>query len=78
MRPLRWLRSSPTPPGAGGHHRPAAYAIAATALLLAAVPAAAALYKWIDANGRVIYSDQPPPANVKAETDQRTDARPQS
>ena len=28
----------------------------------------AALYKWTDANGRVIYSDQPPPGNVKVET----------
>lgn len=30
-------------------------------------PAAAALYKWTDANGRVVYSDQPP-ADQKAET----------
>ena len=28
---------------------------------------AAALYKWTDASGRVVYSDQPPPGNVKAE-----------
>jgi hypothetical protein len=28
----------------------------------------AALYKWTDANGRVIYSDQPPIGNVKVET----------
>ncbi len=28
----------------------------------------AAMYKWTDANGRVIYSDQPPPGNVKVET----------
>ena len=35
-----------------------------------AVPASAALYKWTDASGRVVYSDQPPPvsANVKVET----------
>jgi hypothetical protein len=38
------------------------------ALCLAALPAAAALYKWVDANGRVVYSDQPPNANVKVET----------
>src|SRR4029450_2143583 len=31
-------------------------------------PALAALYKWTDANGRVIYSDQSPPGNVKVET----------
>src|SRR5512132_1850846 len=38
-------------------------------LLAAAGAASAALYKWTDANGRVVYSDQPPPvsANVKAE-----------
>jgi hypothetical protein len=26
------------------------------------------MYKWTDASGRVIYSDQPPPGNVKVET----------
>jgi hypothetical protein len=35
--------------------------------LLAASPASAALYKWVDANGRTVYSDQPPLGNVKAE-----------
>ena len=34
---------------------------------LASAPALAALYKWTDANGRVIYSDQAPPGNVKVE-----------
>jgi len=32
-----------------------------------AAPAHAALYKWVDANGRTVYSDQPPPASVKSE-----------
>jgi len=37
--------------------------------LALALPASAALYKWTDANGRVVYSDQPPTApNVQAET----------
>ena len=36
-------------------------------MLVAAGPASAVLYKWVDANGRVSYSDQPPPASVKAE-----------
>lgn len=36
--------------------------------LCAAVPAGAALYKWTDANGRVVYSDQPPPGDVKVDT----------
>lgn len=39
----------------------------AVALLLACGPASAVLYKWVDASGRVTYSDQPPPGNVKAE-----------
>lgn len=40
---------------------------AALALAAAAAPAAATLYKWVDANGRVVYSDQPPPSNVQSE-----------
>src|SRR5438309_6612500 len=32
-----------------------------------AATGAAALYKWTDASGRVVYSDQPPPGNVKSE-----------
>jgi hypothetical protein len=38
--------------------------------LLAALHATAgiaALYKWTDAQGRIVYSDQPPQGNVKAE-----------
>ena len=37
------------------------------ALLLFAGPALATTYKWTDANGRVIYSDQPPSGNFKVE-----------
>ncbi len=50
--------------------RHAAICVAAALVLCAIAGAApAALYKWTDANGRVVYSDQPPPvsANVKAE-----------
>lgn len=36
-------------------------------LVLAAAAANAALYKWTDANGRVVYSDQPPTGNFKYE-----------
>jgi hypothetical protein len=39
----------------------------ALGLIAVAAPAAAALYKWTDASGRVVYSDLPPPADVKAE-----------
>jgi nucleotidyltransferase/DNA polymerase involved in DNA repair len=45
-----------------------ALGVAAVAALCA-LPAAATLYKWVDANGRVVYSDQPPTApGIKAET----------
>lgn len=44
---------------------------AGAALLAAAAlslpPAHAAMYKWVDANGRVVYSDIPPSGDVKAE-----------
>lgn len=33
-----------------------------------AQPAFGALYKWVDANGRVVYSDQPPTGDYKVET----------
>jgi Domain of unknown function (DUF4124) len=51
-----------------GYRGVTAAAICAAALVLTAGPAAAALYKWTDASGRVVYSDQPPPGNVKVET----------
>jgi outer membrane biosynthesis protein TonB len=35
--------------------------------LLAAAPSSAETYKWKDADGKVHYSDQPPPPNVKDE-----------
>lgn len=42
-------------------------ALAACCLLTASM-SAAATYKWTDAQGRTVYSDQPPPsANVKTE-----------
>ncbi|HEY7240762.1 MAG TPA: DUF4124 domain-containing protein [Burkholderiales bacterium] len=41
-------------------------ALALCALAFAALPAAAALYKWTDENGRTVYGDTPP-AGVKAE-----------
>jgi hypothetical protein len=45
----------------------ASLAALALGLMLAAGPAAAVLYKWVDANGRISYSDQPPPGNIKSE-----------
>jgi hypothetical protein len=37
-------------------------------LLLSSTTAFAALNKWADADGKVHYSDEPPPANIKSET----------
>jgi hypothetical protein len=36
-------------------------------LLLAADLAQAAVYKWVDASGHTVYSDQPPPGGIKSE-----------
>jgi hypothetical protein len=35
--------------------------------LCVALPASAQLYKWVDSDGRVQYSDKPPPGNTKTE-----------
>lgn len=75
MTRFRWNRNSQSPPPlrsrGGGCVRlrmRAGIAAAAIAAIAAVVtPAFAAMYKWVDANGRVVYSDQPPPANVKSE-----------
>ena len=42
-------------------------ALALSLVALVATGAHAALYKWTDAQGRVVYSDQPPSGNVKSE-----------
>src|SRR5215470_5066341 len=57
---------SSRPPTRHSAGRVAVFAVCA-AVALAAGPAGAVLYKWVDASGRVTYSDQPPPGNVKAE-----------
>jgi hypothetical protein len=41
--------------------------LVALAGLLGAPAASATLYKWVDANGRVVYSDQPPMGNFRAD-----------
>jgi hypothetical protein len=46
---------------------PAVLAIMVGSLCIA-LPALGALYKWTDANGRVVYSDQAPSGDVKVET----------
>lgn len=35
--------------------------------LCVALPASAQMYKWVDSNGKVHYSDKPPPSNIKTE-----------
>jgi glutaredoxin len=41
--------------------------ISLAVLLALALPASAAMYKWVDAQGRVQYSDTPPPPGTKVE-----------
>ena len=48
-------------------NRRATLCVAVCALAFAALPAGAALYKWTDENGRIVYGDTP---LVKAETPQ--------
>jgi len=40
----------------------------AAGLAMAAGPVAAEMYKWVDENGQVQYTQHPPPGDVKAET----------
>lgn len=35
--------------------------------LCVALQASAQMYKWVDSDGKVQYSDKPPPSNIKAE-----------
>ena len=62
MPMIRQTLSAARPLGAS-----VALSVLALGMVLAAAPASAVLYKWVDANGRVSYSDQPPPGNVKSE-----------
>lgn len=39
--------------------------ISLAAMLTFSHTASAQMYKWIDANGKIVYSDTPPPANAK-------------
>ena len=41
--------------------------VAVLLALCMALPASAQMYKWVDANGKVQYSDKPPPSNIKTE-----------
>lgn len=41
--------------------------ISLAVLLALALPTSAAMYKWVDAQGRVQYSDTPPPPGTKVE-----------
>ena len=61
------LPRDPGPFARPARHRATVLAGALLAALLA-LPAGAALYKWTDSNGRVVYSDQPPGGGIKYET----------
>lgn len=41
--------------------------VALALTLCVALPASAQMYKWVDSDGKVQYSDKPPPSNIKAE-----------
>lgn len=41
--------------------------VALSLALCIALPVSAQMYKWVDSNGKVQYSDKPPPSNVKTE-----------
>ena len=41
--------------------------VAISLALCVALPVSAQMYKWVDSNGRVQYSDKPPPSNIKSE-----------
>ncbi len=43
------------------------FSVAIALALCVALPASAQMYKWVDANGKVQYSDKPPPSNIKTE-----------
>lgn len=40
----------------------------AVLLLVLAATAQAQVYKWVDASGRVVFTDTPPPSNVKSQS----------
>ena len=48
------------------YRHPASATLLFVLALTCAGTAAAALYKWTDAQGRTVYSDQPPPSDVKS------------
>jgi Domain of unknown function (DUF4124) len=41
--------------------------VALVLALCAALAASAQMYKWVDSDGKVHYSDKPPPSNIKTE-----------
>jgi hypothetical protein len=52
--------------------------IATLAILALALPAWGELYKWVDENGKVHYSDRPPPPNAKEQKSIQPKVAPQS
>jgi len=52
------------------------FALIAAACALVAIGAAAQVYKWVDKDGKVQYSDQPPPPDAVKASAQKIDAAP--
>lgn len=52
------------------------FTLIAAACALVAIGAAAQVYKWVDKDGKVQYSDQPPPPDAAKATAQKIDASP--
>jgi hypothetical protein len=50
----------------------------ALAAILATATVAAQVYRWVDKDGKVHFSDQPPPSDAKGVSAKRIDAKPAS
>jgi hypothetical protein len=50
----------------------------AAAAFTLALTAAGEMYRWVDENGRIHYSDQPPPATLKQQKEMKQRVRPSS
>jgi len=62
------MQARTSDPRVAGHRRRWSRAVLALACLGVLAPTASAgLWKWVDANGHVVYSDIPPSGDVKAE-----------
>jgi len=54
------------------------FSVAIWLALCVALPASAQMYKWVDSNGKIHYSDKPPPSGVKSKTLREAPSAPSS